>query len=37
LIDHSSVIGRAWLRYWPLDVFGIVGTPSYPELQLASP
>jgi signal peptidase I len=32
LIDESSVIGRAWLRYWPLDVFGIVGTFSYPEL-----
>jgi signal peptidase I len=36
-IDESSVIGRAWLRYWPLDTFGIVGTPSYPELQPASP
>jgi signal peptidase I len=35
LIEHDSVIGRAWLRYWPLDVFGIVGTPSYPELQPA--
>lgn len=35
LIDRDSVIGRAWLRYWPLDVFGIVGTPSYPELQPA--
>jgi signal peptidase I len=28
-IDRSSVIGRAWLRYWPLDTFGIIGTPSY--------
>jgi len=35
LIDHDSVVGRAWLRYWPLDVLGIVGTPSYPELQPA--
>jgi signal peptidase I len=34
-VDISAVIGRAWLRYWPLDVFGIVGTPSYPELQPA--
>jgi signal peptidase I len=37
LIDLASVIGRAWLRYWPLDAFGVVGTPSYPELALASP
>ena len=35
LIDQGSVIGRAWLRYWPIDVFGIVRTPSYPELQHA--
>jgi signal peptidase I len=37
LIDQASVIGRAWLRYWPLDVFGVVSTPSYTELQPASP
>ncbi len=37
LIDRASVIGRAWLRYWPLDAFGIVGTPSYPELQPTAP
>ena len=35
VIEQGSVIGRAWLRYWPLDVFGMVGTPSYPELQPA--
>ena len=28
----SQVIGRAWLRYWPLDTFGILPTPTYPEL-----
>ena len=28
----SQVIGRAWLRYWPIDVFGILPTPDYPEL-----
>jgi len=27
-----QVIGRAWLRYWPLDTFGILPTPTYPEL-----
>jgi signal peptidase I len=35
LIDASTVIGRAWLRYWPINGFGIVGTPTYPELQPA--
>jgi signal peptidase I len=37
LIDVSSVIGRAWLRYWPLDTFGIVSTPSYAGLQTTGP
>jgi signal peptidase I len=23
-IDSSAVIGRAWLRYWPLDQFGLI-------------
>ncbi|HWH37508.1 MAG TPA: signal peptidase I [Candidatus Limnocylindrales bacterium] len=27
-----DVIGRAWLRYWPLDTLGILQTPTYPEL-----
>ena len=31
----SQVIGRAWLRYWPIDVFGILKTPTYPELAPA--
>jgi signal peptidase I len=30
-IDRETVIGRAWLRYWPLSVFGILPTPVYPE------
>ena len=25
----SHVIGRAWLRYWPFDEFGILPKPSY--------
>ena len=29
-VPISSVIGRAWLRYWPLNVFGVLPTPSYP-------
>ena len=36
-IKRDTVIGRAWLRYWPLNVFGILPTPTYPELQAATP
>jgi signal peptidase I len=32
-IDISHVIGRAWLRYWPLDTFGILPEPSYATSQ----
>ena len=28
-VDVSHVIGRAWLRYWPFDRFGILPVPSY--------
>jgi signal peptidase I len=30
-VEAGQVIGRAWLRYWPIDVFGILPTPTYPE------
>jgi signal peptidase I len=30
LIDISEVIGRAFLRYWPIGELGILSTPSYP-------
>lgn len=33
----SQVIGRAWLRYWPIGTFGILPTPSYPETVPAAP
>lgn len=33
----GNVIGRAWLRYWPIDTFGILPTPTYPELAPATP
>ena len=36
-IKRDSVIGRAWLRYWPLNVFGILPTPTYPGVQAATP
>ena len=29
-VKAEQVIGRAWLRYWPIDVFGILPTPTYP-------
>ena len=31
-IEIKHVIGRAWLRYWPFDTFGILPTPGHPEL-----
>jgi len=36
-VPIDRVIGRAWLRYWPLDTFGILQTPTYPSLAAASP
>jgi len=36
-IKTSDVIGRAWLRYWPFDAFGVLQTPTYPELQTSAP
>lgn len=36
-IKRDTVIGRAWLRYWPFNVFGILQTPTYPELKAATP
>jgi signal peptidase I len=32
-IEISKVIGRAWLRYWPFDTFGILPAPQHPELS----
>jgi signal peptidase I len=34
-IDKSSVIGRAWLRYWPTDQFGLI--PSVKQQPSPSP
>ena len=30
-IPVSEVIGRAWVRFWPIDVLGLFGRPDYPE------
>jgi signal peptidase I len=36
-IAISQVIGRAWLRYWPFDAFGILPTARYPATGQALP
>ena len=33
LVDVDDVVGRAWLRFFPLDKLGVLQTPAYPELQ----
>ena len=33
MVDTSYVVGRAWLRFFPLDTLGILQTPQYPELN----
>jgi signal peptidase I len=35
-IEIRHVIGRAWLRYWPFDTFGVLEVPAHPELDGAS-
>ncbi len=35
-VPEASVIGRAFLRYWPLESFGILQTPTYPGLESAA-
>lgn len=36
-IEISRVIGRAWLRYWPFDAFGILPATRYPAIESTSP
>ena len=36
-ISEGDVIGRAWLRYWPFSAFGVLQTPTHPELATAAP
>ena len=33
LVDVDWVVGRAWLRFFPLDTLGILQVPAYPELD----
>ena len=34
-ISISDVIGRAFLRYWPISALEIISTPSYPGIPVA--
>jgi signal peptidase I len=31
-IEIEAVVGRAFLRYWPIPTFGILQTPAYPDI-----
>ena len=35
-VGIDRVIGRAWLRFWPIDTLTILATPTYPDV-LAQP
>lgn len=35
-IKQSDIIGRAWLRYWPLNTLSIIPVPTYPGVPSAS-
>jgi signal peptidase I len=37
MICTRDVVGRAWLRYWPLDTLGILQTPTYRDVPLPPP
>ena len=32
-VPLTSIIGRAWLRYWPLDRLEVIAAPSFPPLS----
>lgn len=34
-VAEERVVGRAWLRFWPLDSLTILPTPTYPNVPLA--
>jgi signal peptidase I len=36
-IAISTVVGRAWLRYWPFDTFGTLSAPRYAAAGAGSP
>ena len=36
-IDEELILGRAWLRYFPLARIGLIERPEYPALETAGP
>ncbi len=36
-VELNQIIGRAWLRYWPLNTFGILQHPTYADLTTTAP
>ncbi|MCC6618617.1 MAG: signal peptidase I [Chloroflexi bacterium] len=36
-IEEDQILGRAWLRYFPLDRIGLFERPTYPALERATP
>ena len=36
-ITEDLILGRAWLRYFPLERIGLIERPAYPALETASP
>jgi signal peptidase I len=35
MVCTNDVVGRAWMRYWPITTFGILQTPTYPNVPPA--
>ena len=36
VVATDEIIGRAWLRFWPLDSLGLLQVPTYPDLPPAA-
>ncbi len=36
-LDERSIVGRAWISYWPREVLGIFEQPSYAGVESAPP
>ena len=32
-VDEDTILGRAWLRYFPLERIGLIERPEYPALD----
>ena len=35
VVEVDEIIGRAWLRFWPIDTIGLLQTPTYPDVPAA--